>query len=194
MILVKHREELSGTFAQTYVDTSYTDLGQGTFEYTGTPFDVAINGDVYFNIAGYNGENMLTRNGQWELDAEGYLCLSNSGRILGENGEKMSKSRGNVVNPDEIVDTYGADTMRLYEMFIGDFEKAAPWSPKSIKGCRRFIERYWNLQSILIDGEAIRPEMEPSFHKAIKKVSYDIENLKFNTCLLYTSPSPRDRG
>ena len=70
MILVKHREETSGTFAQTYVDTSYTDLGQGTFEFTESPFDVAINGDVYFNIAGYNGETMLTRNGQWELDGE----------------------------------------------------------------------------------------------------------------------------
>ena len=103
--------------------------------------------------------------------------------ILGENGEKMSKSRGNVVNPDDVVNEFGADTLRLYEMFIGDFEKAAPWSNAGIKGCRRFIERYWNLQSILIDGEAIRPEMEPSFHKAIKKVSYDIENLKFNTAI-----------
>ena len=105
------------------------------------------------------------------------------GMILGENGEKMSKSRGNVVNPDDVVNEFGADTLRLYEMFIGDFEKAAPWSNAGIKGCRRFIERYWNLQSILVDGEAIRPEMENSFHKAIKKVSYDIENLKFNTAI-----------
>ena len=103
--------------------------------------------------------------------------------ILGENGEKMSKSRGNVVNPDDIVNEYGADTMRLYEMFIGDFEKAAPWSQASIRGCRRFVERYWNLQNILIDGDTIRPELEVSFHKAIKKVGEDIENIKFNTAI-----------
>ena len=115
--------------------------------------------------------------------AEPYAKRTSHGMILGENGEKMSKSRGNVVNPDDVVNEFGADTLRLYEMFIGDFEKAAPWSNAGIKGCRRFIERYWNLQSILIDGEAIRPEMENSFHKAIKKVSYDIENLKFNTAI-----------
>ena len=115
--------------------------------------------------------------------AEPYAKRTSHGMILGENGEKMSKSRGNVVNPDDVVNEFGADTLRLYEMFIGDFEKAAPWSNAGIKGCRRFIERYWNLQSILIDGEAIRPEMESSFHKAIKKVSYDIENLKFNTAI-----------
>ena len=115
--------------------------------------------------------------------AEPYAKRTSHGMILGENGEKMSKSRGNVVNPDDVVNEFGADTLRLYEMFIGDSEKAAPWSNAGIKGCRRFIERYWNLQSILIDGEAIRPEMENSFHKAIKKVSYDIENLKFNTAI-----------
>ena len=115
--------------------------------------------------------------------AEPYAKRTSHGMILGENGEKMSKSRGNVVNPDDVVNEFGADTLRLYEMFIGDFEKAAPWSNAGIKGCRRFIERYWNLQFILIDGEAIRPEMENSFHKAIKKVSYDIENLKFNTAI-----------
>ena len=115
--------------------------------------------------------------------AEPYAKRTSHGMILGENGEKMSKSRGNVVNPDDVVNEFGADTLRLYEMFIGDFEKAAPWSNAGIKGCRRFIERYWNLQSILIDGEAIRPEMENSVHKAIKKVSYDIENLKFNTAI-----------
>ena len=103
--------------------------------------------------------------------------------ILGENGEKMSKSRGNVVNPDEIVEQYGADTMRMYEMFIGDFEKAAPWSASSIKGCRRFLERYYNLQEKLIDGDAIRPELECAFHKTIKKVGEDIENIKFNTAI-----------
>ena len=115
--------------------------------------------------------------------AEPYAKRTSHGMILGENGEKMSKSRGNVVNPDDVVNEFGADTLRLYEMFIGDFEKAAPWSNAGIKGCRRFIERYWNLQSILVDGEAIRPEMENSFHKTIKKVSYDIENLKFNTAI-----------
>ena len=115
--------------------------------------------------------------------AEPYAKRTSHGMILGENGEKMSKSRGNVVNPDDVVNEFGADTLRLYEMFIGDFEKAAPWSNAGIKGCRRFIERYWNLQSILVDGEAIRSEMENSFHKTIKKVSYDIENLKFNTAI-----------
>ncbi len=114
---------------------------------------------------------------------EPYAKRTSHGMILGENGEKMSKSRGNVVNPDDIVNEYGADTMRLYEMFIGDFEKAAPWSPSSIRGCRRFIERFWNLQNILVDGDSIRPELESSFHKAIKKVGDDIENIKFNTAI-----------
>ena len=114
---------------------------------------------------------------------EPYQKRTSHGMILGENGEKMSKSRGNVVNPDEIVDEYGADTMRLYEMFIGDFEKAAPWSKASIRGCRRFVERYWNLQSVLIDGDKIRPELEGTFNKAIKKVGEDIENIKFNTAI-----------
>lgn len=114
---------------------------------------------------------------------EPYAKRTSHGMILGSNGEKMSKSRGNVVNPDEVVDEYGADTMRLYEMFIGDFEKSAPWNPKSIKGCRRFIERYWNLQDVLTDDDNLRPELESSFHKTIKKVGYDIENIKFNTAI-----------
>ncbi|WP_303106306.1 leucine--tRNA ligase [uncultured Ruminococcus sp.] len=114
---------------------------------------------------------------------EPYAKRTSHGMILGENGDKMSKSRGNVVNPDEIVDEYGADTLRLYEMFIGDFEKAAPWSQSSIRGCRRFIERYYNLQTILNNAEGIRPELESSFHKAIKKVGDDIENIKFNTAI-----------
>ena len=114
---------------------------------------------------------------------EPYAKRTSHGMILGENGEKMSKSRGNVVNPDEIVEQYGADTMRMYEMFIGDFEKAAPWSASSIKGCRRFLERYYNLQEKLIDGDAIRPELECAFHKTIKKVGEDIENIKFNTAI-----------
>ena len=114
---------------------------------------------------------------------EPYAKRTSHGMILGEHGEKMSKSRGNVVNPDDIVNEYGADTMRLYEMFIGDFEKAAPWSQASIRGCRRFIERYWNLQTVLIDGDVIRPELESAFHKTIKKVGEDIENIKFNTAI-----------
>ena len=114
---------------------------------------------------------------------EPYAKRTSHGMILGENGEKMSKSRGNVVNPDDIVRDYGADTMRLYEMFIGDFEKSAPWSTASIKGCKRFLERIWNLQDILIDGDAYRPEMETAMHKTIKKVSEDIEALKFNTAI-----------
>ncbi len=114
---------------------------------------------------------------------EPYSKRTSHGMILGENGEKMSKSRGNVVNPDEIVDEYGADTLRMYEMFIGDFEKAAPWSPSSIKGCRRFIERYYNLQTIVTDSDVIRPELEKEFHKTIKKVTDDIENIKFNTAI-----------
>jgi leucyl-tRNA synthetase len=114
---------------------------------------------------------------------EPYAKRTSHGMILGENGEKMSKSRGNVVNPDEIVEEYGADTMRLYEMFIGDFEKAAPWSQASIRGCRRFVDRYWNLQNIRLDGDKIRPELEGPFNKAIKKVSEDIENIKFNTAI-----------
>ena len=114
---------------------------------------------------------------------EPYAKRTSHGMILGENGEKMSKSRGNVVNPDDIVKEYGADTMRLYEMFIGDFEKAAPWSTQGIRGCRRFLERYWNLQDILTDGDGVRPELEIPFNKTIKKVTEDVENLKFNTAI-----------
>lgn len=115
--------------------------------------------------------------------SEPYQKRTSHGMILGENGEKMSKSRGNVVNPDEIVDTYGADTMRLYEMFIGDFEKAAPWNSDSIKGCKRFIEKFWNLQEKVVDGDEYTPQMEALMHKTIKKVTYDIDNLKANTAI-----------
>ncbi len=114
---------------------------------------------------------------------EPYQKRTSHGMILGQNGEKMSKSRGNVVNPDEIVDTYGADTMRLYEMFIGDFEKAAPWNSDSIKGCKRFIEKYWNLQEKVTDGDEYSPELEALIHKTIKKVTFDIDNLKANTAI-----------
>ena len=122
----------------------------------------------------------------YDIDAvtspEPYSKRTSHGMILGENGEKMSKSRGNVVNPDDIVNEYGADTMRMYEMFIGDFEKAAPWSSKSIKGCKRFIDKIWALQDILVDG-GYRKELETEIHKTIKKVTEDIENLKMNTAI-----------
>ena len=113
---------------------------------------------------------------------EPYAKRTSHGMILGEGNVKMSKSLGNVVNPDEIVQTYGADTMRLYEMFMGDFEKAAPWSPNSIKGCKRFLDRTFNLQEKVIDG-GIRPEFESMIHKSIKKITEDIETLKFNTAV-----------
>lgn len=115
--------------------------------------------------------------------AEPYAKRTSHGMILGENGEKMSKSRGNVVNPDDIVDEYGADTMRLYEVFIGDFEKAAPWNSSSIRGCKRFIDRVWALQDICQAGEDYRRELETDMHKTIKKVGYDIDVLKGNTAI-----------
>ena len=114
--------------------------------------------------------------------SEPYKKRTSHGMILGSNGEKMSKSRGNIVNPDEIVEQYGADTIRLYEMFIGDFEKAAPWNSDSIKGCKRFLERVWGLADLVTDGE-YRPELEADMHKAIKKVTADIDNLKANTAI-----------
>ena len=118
MVLVKHREELSGTFGQTYVDTSYTNLEQGSFEFTDSPFDVGINGNVYFNIASYTGQQMLTRNGQWELDSEGYLCLSNSGRILGENGEIYLGDKDFVISTDGTITQDGEVVDRLLLSYI----------------------------------------------------------------------------
>ena len=114
---------------------------------------------------------------------EPYSKRTSHGMILGENGEKMSKSRGNVVNPDEIVRDYGADTMRIYEMFIGDFEKAAPWSSSSIKGSKRFLERVWGMAEMLNDGTGYSKELESAFHRTIKKVSEDIDGLKMNTAI-----------
>ncbi len=114
---------------------------------------------------------------------EPYLKRTSHGLIIGENNEKMSKSKGNVVNPDDIINEFGADTLRLYEMFIGDYEKSAPWSTNGIKGCRRFIERYWNFQNILSDKIEIRKELEITINKTIKKVSSDIEEMKFNTAI-----------
>ncbi len=115
--------------------------------------------------------------------AEPYQRRTSHGMILGENGEKMSKSRGNVINPDDIIRDYGADTLRLYEMFVGDFEKAAPWSTQSIKGCRRFLERICALADAVKEGDSYSTENEAMMHKTIKKVSEDIENLKFNTAI-----------
>ena len=114
--------------------------------------------------------------------SEPYMKRTSHGMILGENGEKMSKSRGNVVNPDDIIRDYGADTMRLYEMFIGDFEQAAPWNPQSIKGCKRFLERFLNLLDIA-EGEGTTPELEKHINKLIKKVTSDIDAMKFNTAI-----------
>ncbi|WP_455717109.1 leucine--tRNA ligase [Anaerosporobacter sp.] len=114
---------------------------------------------------------------------EPYMKRTSHGMILGENGEKMSKSRGNVVNPDDIVDEFGADTLRTYEMFIGAFELSASWSQEGVKGCRRFLERIWKLQDMVVDGEEYSKELETKMHQTIKKVSQDFENLKFNTAI-----------
>ena len=114
---------------------------------------------------------------------EPYQKRTSHGMILGENGEKMSKSRGNVVNPDDIVREYGADTLRTYEMFIGAFDLAASWSEDGVKGCRRFLERVWKLQDIMTDEEGYSPDLETKMHQTIKKVSNDFENLKYNTAI-----------
>ena len=114
---------------------------------------------------------------------EPYQKRTSHGMILGENGEKMSKSRGNVVNPDDIVREYGADTLRTYEMFIGAFDLAASWSEDGVKGCRRFLERVWKLQDIMTDEEGYSADLETKMHQTIKKVSNDFENLKYNTAI-----------
>ncbi|MBQ4105504.1 MAG: leucine--tRNA ligase [Clostridia bacterium] len=114
---------------------------------------------------------------------EPYAKRTAQGLILGPDGVKMSKSRGNVVDPNEVVDQYGADVLRTYVLFMGDYEQAAPWSENSMKGCKRFIDRIWNLQDILVDGEEFSDDLSSAFHKTIKKVSEDIENMKFNTAI-----------
>ncbi|NCC66883.1 MAG: leucine--tRNA ligase [Clostridia bacterium] len=114
---------------------------------------------------------------------EPYMKRTSHGMILGEGGEKMSKSRGNVVNPNDIVDEYGADTLRLYIIFIGDFEKAVPWSSTAVKGCKRFLDRIWNLAEIPLSGDSYSRDNESEIHKAIKKVGEDIESMKFNTAI-----------
>ena len=112
---------------------------------------------------------------------EPYAKRTSHGMILGTNGEKMSKSKGNVINPDDIVEEFGADTFRVYEMFMGPFDQTANWSMESIRGCGKFLDRVWNMQEMLIDGDTFRPETEKMMHKSIKKVSLDIEEMKFNT-------------
>lgn len=114
---------------------------------------------------------------------EPYQKRTSHGMILGSNGEKMSKSKGNVVNPDDIVNEFGADAFRVYEMFMGPFDQTAPWSMESIRGCSKFLDRVWNLQTILIDGNEYSAKFEQMMHRAIKKVSSDIEDMKFNTCI-----------
>lgn len=114
---------------------------------------------------------------------EPYLKRTAQGLILGPDGVKMSKSRGNVIDPNEVVDVYGADVLRTYVLFMGDYEQAAPWSESSVKGCKRFIDRIWNLQEILTDGDEYSKELSSSMHKTIKKVTEDIENMKFNTAI-----------
>jgi leucyl-tRNA synthetase len=115
--------------------------------------------------------------------AEPYAKRTAQGLILGPDGVKMSKSRGNVIDPNEVVDALGADVLRTYVLFMGDYEQAAPWSENSVKGCKRFIDRIWNLQEILVDGEEFSKELSSSFHKTIKKVTEDIETLKYNTAI-----------
>ena len=112
---------------------------------------------------------------------EPYAKRTSHGMILGSNGEKMSKSKGNVINPDEIVDEFGADAFRVYEMFMGPFDQTAPWSMESIRGCMKFLDRVWNMQDFLVDGDTYSEKFEKMMHKAIKKVSSDIEEMKFNT-------------
>lgn len=114
---------------------------------------------------------------------EPYNKRTSHGMILGSNGEKMSKSKGNVINPDDIIREFGADTFRVYEMFMGPFDQTAPWSMESIRGCHKFLDRVWNMQDFLIDGTTYSPEMEKLMHKAIQKVSSDIEEMKFNTAI-----------
>jgi len=114
---------------------------------------------------------------------EPYQKRTSQGMILGENNEKMSKSRGNVINPDDIINEYGTDTMRVYEMFMGDFSQAAPWSNKGVSGCRKFLERVWKMQEFMTDSEEITPEYERDINLTIKKVSEDIEKMKFNTAI-----------
>ena len=115
--------------------------------------------------------------------AEPYAKRTSHGMTLGENGEKMSKSRGNVVNPDDVVNEVGADAFRTYEMFLGAFDQSTPWSQQGLKGCYKFIDKVWNLQNIVADEEGYSDDLEKAMHKAIKKVGDDFERMKFNTAI-----------
>ena len=115
--------------------------------------------------------------------AEPYAKRTAQGLILGPDGVKMSKSRGNVIDPNDVVESFGADVLRTYVLFMGDYEKAAPWSEDSVKGCKRFVDRVWNLQTLLNDSDEYSKKLESAFHRTIKKVSSDIESLKYNTAI-----------
>jgi len=142
---------------------------------------LGMNPRAFVNMSKEDQDALVAEHGS--VEAAKKALVEKYGEMAEHPIVKMSKSLKNVVNPDDIIRDYGADTLRMYEMFIGDFEQAAPWSTNSIKGCKRFLDRIWQLQEMLIDGEEYRPEMEASFHRAIKKVTYDIDNLKANTAI-----------
>ena len=142
---------------------------------------LGLNPHSFVNLPADEQQRMLKEYGSEEAATK--ALVEKYGEMAQHPVVKMSKSLGNVVNPDDIINEYGADTMRLYEMFIGDFEKAAPWNTASIKGCKRFLDRIWNLQEIVVDGDEYRKEVETLFHQTVKKVSEDIETLKYNTAI-----------
>ncbi len=142
---------------------------------------LGLNPHSFVNLPADEQQRMLKEYGSEEAATK--ALVEKYGEMAQHSVVKMSKSLGNVVNPDDIINEYGADTMRLYEMFIGDFEKAAPWNTASIKGCKRFLDRIWNLQEIVVDGDEYRKEVETLFHQTVKKVSEDIETLKYNTAI-----------
>ncbi len=114
---------------------------------------------------------------------EPYMKRTAQGLILGPDGDKMSKSKGNVVDPLDVINEFGADVLRVYTLFMGDYEKAAPWSESSVKGCKRFLDRIWSLSDMLVEGDSYRPEFSSKMHKLIKKVTLDIDGMKFNTAI-----------
>ncbi len=142
---------------------------------------LGLNPRSFVNMSKEDQDRLVAEHGS--VEAAKKALVEKYGEMAEHPVVKMSKSLKNVVNPDDIIRDYGADTLRLYEMFIGDFEQAAPWSTNSIRGCKRFLERIWSLQDILVDGDTYRPELEASFHRAIKKVGSDIDTLKANTAI-----------
>ena len=142
---------------------------------------LGLNPRCYDNMSDGDKEKLLAQYGD-EAAARRHL-VEEYGEMSEHPIVKMSKSLNNVVNPDDIVAEYGADTMRLYEMFLGDFEKAAPWDPKAIKGCKRFLDRVWNLSENLAEGDSLTPTNEAALHKTLKKVGEDADNLKANTAI-----------